>query len=187
MKQLALFLITLPSMLLLATVLFAAPKPDTVVNKLEPCECGNVKNIHRFGNIYLAGQPQADDFRIAHEMGIKSVLSIREQSELDWDEKKVVEDLGMKYFHVPFRGPEKLTDNVFAKTRKLFTDKSKHPIMVHCGSANRVGAVWLAHRVLDGGITKEAALAEAKKVGLRTPGYIDKVHDYIERMQKKKD
>ena len=187
MKQLTLFLITLPSALLLATVLCAAQKPDTVVNKLEPSKCGNVGNLHRFGKIYLAGQPQADDFRIAHEMGIKSVLSIREQSELDWDEKKVVEDLGMQYFHVPFRGPKKLTDDVFAKTRKLFSDKAKHPIMVHCGSANRVGAVWLAHRVLDDALTEEAALAEAKKVGLRTPGYLDKVHDYIKRMQKKKD
>ena len=186
MKELAVLLITFLSMFLLAAVVCAAPKPDTVVNKLEPCECGNVKNIHRYGNIYLAGQPQPDDFRIAHEMGIKSILSIREQSELDWDEKKVVEDLGMNYFHIPFRGPKKLTDDVFAKTRKLFTDKAKQPIMVHCGSANRVGAVWLAHRVLDDGITEEAALAEAKKVGLRTPGYLDKAHDYIKRMQKKK-
>jgi len=186
MEQLTILLITLPSTLLLVAVLYAAPKPNTT-DKIEPCKCGSVGNIHRFGKIYLAGQPQADDFRIAHEMGIKTILNIREHAELDWNEKKVVEDLGMQYFHIPFSTPKNLTDDIFAKTRKLFSDKSKHPIMVHCGSANRVGAVWLAHRVLDDALAEEVALAEAKKVGLRTPGYVDKAHDYIERMQKKKD
>jgi hypothetical protein len=38
--------------------------------------------------------------------------------------------------------------------------------------------------VLDGGLAYEAALAEAKTVGLKLPAYEEKARDYIERMQK---
>ena len=51
---------------------------------------------------------------------------------------------------------------------------------MHCASANRTGAVWLAHRIVDGGLEFEAALAEARQVGLRTPAYEDRVREYVE-------
>jgi hypothetical protein len=46
-----------------------------------------------------------------------------------------------------------------------------------------VGAVWLAHRVLDGGLSYDDALKEAKTVGLKTPAFEEKVKDYIRRKQ----
>jgi hypothetical protein len=42
----------------------------------------------------------------------------------------------------------------------------------------------LAHRVLDGGLTYEAALAEAKQVGLKLPALEEKAKDYVRRNQK---
>jgi protein tyrosine phosphatase (PTP) superfamily phosphohydrolase (DUF442 family) len=60
----------------------------------------------------------------------------------------------------------------------------ERPLLFHCASANRVGALWLPYRVLDNGITYDAALAEAKQVGLRAPGMETKAKDYIERHKK---
>ncbi|MBI1312566.1 methyltransferase domain-containing protein [bacterium] len=57
--------------------------------------------------------------------------------------------------------------------------------MVHCASANRVGAVWLAHRVLDAKIPVEASLAEARAVGLRTSAYEQRAYEYIAAERKK--
>lgn len=79
---------------------------------------------------------------------------------------------------------EKLTDKVFDETRKLLNDKAKRPLILHCASANRVGAVWLAHRVLDGGLKYEEALSELKTVGLKLPAFEQKAKDYIERKKK---
>jgi ubiquinone/menaquinone biosynthesis C-methylase UbiE len=53
--------------------------------------------------------------------------------------------------------------------------------MLHCGSANRVGAVWLTYRVLDQGVPIETAIEEAKTIGLRSPEYEAKARDYIHR------
>jgi hypothetical protein len=51
--------------------------------------------------------------------------------------------------------------------------------MLHCGSANRVGAIWLAHRVLNDGVELQTAREEAKEVGLRTVGYEQRALQFI--------
>jgi uncharacterized protein (TIGR01244 family) len=165
----------------------AAPKQTQAADeeKLEPYQCGKVQRLHTLGGVFLASQPEKEDFSHAKEGGIKTVLNLREKEELDWDEAELIGSLGMEYVNVPFKTPASLTDEVFDKVRKLLNDKAKRPLLVHCASANRVGAVWLAHRVLDGGKSYDEALKEAKTVGLKLPAFEAKAKDYIERMHKK--
>lgn len=154
--------------------------------KLEPAKCGSVKQLHALGDIYLAGQPTAADFLEFKKRGVKSVLNLRTKEEMDFDEAKTIKSLGLEYHHVPIASPETLTDENFDKLLKLLNEKDQCPLLVHCASANRVGAVWLAHRVLDGGLTYDAALAEAKTVGLKAPAMEVKAKDYIAKQRAKK-
>jgi protein tyrosine phosphatase (PTP) superfamily phosphohydrolase (DUF442 family) len=86
---------------------------------------------------------------------------------------------------VPIATPDSLNDETFDKLRKVLSEKQDRPLLVHCASANRVGAVWLAHRVLDDGVPYDAALTEAKTVGLKATALEAKVKDYITRQQAK--
>ena len=171
--------------LLLVAVGSAADKPPASGDKLEPYECGNVQRLHVFGQTFLASQPDQDDFKTAAEAGIKTVINLREPGELDWDEAARVKELGMAYVNVPFKAPDSLNDAVFDNVRALLNSKGNKPLILHCSSANRVGAIWLAHRVLDGGATYDEALEEAKTVGLKLPAYTEKAKDYIERQTTK--
>ena len=65
----------------------------------------------------------------------------------------------------------------------IMGDPKRTPVMLHCASANRVGALWLAHRVLNDKIDLETARKEAKTVGLRTPAYEECVLSYIKKKQ----
>ncbi len=152
--------------------------------KLEPYKCGKVERLHTYGGIFLASQPQTDDFKLAKEGGIQTVINLREKDELDWDEEALVKQLGMEYHHLPFKSPAGLTDEIFAKARQVLNNKDKRPILLHCSSANRVGAIWLVHRVLDHDLRYEEALKEAEIVGLKLPAYAEKAKDYIKRNQK---
>ena len=154
--------------------------------KLEPAKCGAVKQLHVLDDIFLAGQPSVADFAEFKKRGVKSVLNVRTKEELDFDEAKTLKDLGLSYHHIPIAGPNALTDENFDKIRKLLNTKEERPLLFHCASANRVGAVWLAHRVLDGGLTYDAALIEAKAVGLSAPALEAKAKDYIAKQKAKK-
>ena len=150
--------------------------------KLEPYVCGDIARLHTLNDVFLASQPGPQGFRDAKEAGIKTVVDLRLTEEnRDFDEPALLAELGLTYHYLGFKTPDSLTDEVFDEVRALLNDPKKSPVMVHCASANRVGAVWLAHRVLDGGVAWEEALAEAKTVGLGSQAYEAKAQDYVAR------
>jgi uncharacterized protein (TIGR01244 family) len=100
--------------------------------------------------------------------GFKAVINLRQATErgANIDENRArAEALGLKYLHIPFNGgaPEARTFDDFLAA---IADTSNQPVYVHCASAQRVGAVWLAKRVLQDGWTVEKATEEAKLIGL---------------------
>ena len=150
--------------------------------KLEPIESDSVRRLHTYQGVFLASQPRQADLEWAAQGGVKTVINLRLPDEVkDFDEQEIVTNLGMSYYNPGFDGPAMLTDAVFDQVRDLLANPAKKPVLLHCSSANRVGAIWLAHRVLDGGLSYEDALAEAKIVGLTLPAYQDKAISYIER------
>ena len=152
--------------------------------KLAPATCGKIARVSRLADVYLAGQPTADDLAEAKKLGINTVINLRPDSEAkEFNEREAVEAAGLVYVHIPFAGAGEATDAVFDEARKQLK-AAKRPILLHCGTANRVGAVWLPHRVLDAGLSWDAALAEAKTIGLRTPALEAKAKDYIQRHTK---
>jgi uncharacterized protein (TIGR01244 family) len=154
--------------------------------KLEACKIGTTSPAHRLGKLYLAGQPQVEDLQVAKEQGIKTVLNLRKKEELTWDEEAAVKKLGLNYINLPIGGPADLKDEVFEQARKILGDKERQPVLLHCASANRVGAIWLAHRVLDDKVPYDQALEEARKVGLKAPPLEAAAKAYITKVQAKK-
>ena len=162
----------------------SSPKQEQGKVTLKKVELGETKNIHQFGNVFLAGQFTPDDIALIKAAGVQTVITLRTDGEIDWDEASALKAAGITFVAVPFRKPDSLTDDVFNKVRKLMKDNADKKVMLHCGSANRVGAVWAACRVCDQGLPSEMAIKEAKQVGLRTPEYEARAKNYIQRHPK---
>lgn len=161
----------------------SAPDATASVAGVVPSTCGSTQRVHAFGDFRLASQPAAADFEIAKAAGVRTVINLRHEHEIkDFDERAVVTGLGMTYVNLPWHGPEELNDAVFTRARELLRTVEP-PVLVHCGSANRVAAVWIPWRVLDGGVPFEQALTEAKAIGLKTPEFETKAKDYVLRHQ----
>ncbi len=102
--------------------------------------------------------------------GFKSVINLRLATEANANidaNAAHAKSLGLKYIHIPFNAGQpdnKVVDQFLA----AIADKSNQPAYVHCGSASRVGSVWLVKRVMQDGWTIEKATEEAKAIGLRS-------------------
>ena len=113
--------------------------------------------------------------------GFKAVINLRQASEPGAnipENSARAKALGLNYLHIPFnaQAPEqKSVDDFLAAV----ANKANQPVYVHCGSANRVGAVWLVKRVLQDGWTVEKATEEAKLIGLRSAPLEKFATDYI--------
>ncbi len=152
-----------------------------VTERLEPYQCGSIERLHTMGGIFLASQPSVADLEQAAKAGVRTVINQRHASEIkDFDEREVVISLGMDYDNPAWNGAEELTDAVIDRTRGLLRS-AERPILLHCASGNRVGAIWLAYRVADGGLSWDEAIAEARMVGLKSPAYETKVKEYLRR------
>ena len=158
------------------------PKAETGAATVIETNLGTAKNVHRLDRLFFSGQFNEADIAKIKEAMIVRVITLRTDREIDWDEKAAIESAGLSFAKVPFRTADELTDDVFDTVRGLLADKSK-PTLLHCGSANRVGGVWLTHRVLDEGVELEIAIAEAKTIGLKNSSIQEKALDYIQRQQ----
>ncbi|MCA9232474.1 MAG: hypothetical protein KDA57_17630 [Planctomycetales bacterium] len=154
--------------------------------RLKEKKLGTTKPVHAFGDIYLTGQPAAEDLGALSSAGVKTVISLRHTKELPWNEAKSVEMNGMRFIHAPFSGADQLKSEVFEKVLNDLRNERLRPVVLHCAVANRVGAIWYAYRVLDGGLLPEEALKEAQTVGLRTPAYLQRAQEYVEAAQRER-
>ena len=113
--------------------------------------------------------------------GFKSIINLRTAGEqganLEQNAARAKE-LGLKYISIPF-ATQQLDPKVIDSFLAAIADKSNQPVFVHCGSASRVGSVWLAKRVLQDGWTIENATVEAKAIGLRGEPLEKFALDYI--------
>jgi len=171
---------SLPLLALLPLVL-AACAHTRVVSPPAPATLGALQKVHAADGIWLAGQPSAADLALLPALGVHTVVNLRPAKEQpDFDEQALVEGLGLSYVSVPFGSPAELDDAIFTELRTLLAE-TEQPFLVHCASANRVGAVWIPFRVLDQGLALEAAVLEAKAIGLKTPEYEAMARDYVAR------
>lgn len=150
------------------------------VAPLEESALGQTRNVHVAGNVLLAGQPEAADFEELAARGFERVVDMRQPAEHgDFDEAGLVQGLGMEYVNLGVRAPSDYTDALMDAGRRYLREADDAPVLLHCGSANRVGPVWIAYRTLDRGVPLEEAVAEAKRAGMRTPEYEQLARDYV--------
>ena len=127
-------------------------------------------------------QPTDQAFAKAAASGFRSVLSLRTGSEgVDLArERSLVEKSKMRYYNIPVVSSAPKPDQADEFLR-LVKDKSNHPMLINCASANRVGAFMMIYRVLEQGWSEDKALAEAVKIGTSSPNLKQFAHDYIEQ------
>lgn len=96
----------------------------------------------------------------------KTVIDMRTVNEGTQEEKALVEGAGMVYINIPMTVANLSDEHLEAFTKAM--DQSPKPILVHCGSGNRAGAIWASY-LISQGTDPEKALAEGRKAGMRPP------------------
>ena len=117
------------------------------------------------GGITAAGQPSAQNLKELADSGYAAVIDLRTAGEeRGIDEQGLVESLGMDYVSLPIAGRGAIN---FENARILdeILDKYDEPVLVHCGSSNRVGALFALREKMNGA-NDEDALVFGKSAGM---------------------
>lgn len=115
--------------------------------------------------ITTAGQPADSDFAALAAAGYRSVIDLRGAGEdRGLDEAARVQALGMQYANLPVDGAAGITYANAEALDRLLAGLPK-PVLLHCASSNRVGAL-LALRARAQGADAGAALDLGLATGL---------------------
>ncbi len=115
--------------------------------------------------ITVAGQVAPEQFEEAARQGFKSVLNLRTPDEEGYlpDEEQQAEAAGLRYASIPVKKEEisdELTDNVLKEI-----DELPKPVLVHCASGMRAGAMAFMHMATREGLPAEEAMRRAQESG----------------------
>ncbi len=127
--------------------------PDLKVDLDVIVDSGAVQPV---GGVSAAGQPDPAALEVFAKSGYTTVIDLRGvQENRGFDEPAVVESLGMRYVPFPITGLEAISYENAVKLDELIAT-SDGPVLVHCGSSNRVGALFALSKRLKGADVDEA-------------------------------
>jgi uncharacterized protein (TIGR01244 family) len=149
-------------LLFAASLAMAGEAPNSV--KVDLADVVAQGKVSPVDGITSAGQPDEAAFSVFAENGYVAVIDMRTAGEeRGLDEVATVEGLGMKY--VPF--PISRSDISLETAAELDALLKQYdgPVLLHCASANRVGALLALREFLDTG-DAEQALATGREGGM---------------------
>lgn len=152
---------------LLALLVLCLPViADTALSEAQ-IKVVDLPNYQRPENsVLVSGQPSAEQLKMLQEIGVQHIVTLRPASELNWDEQAVVTGLGMQFHRIPVNGAAGVTTENAAELNALLETLNGQPVLLHCASGNRVGALTALHYGQQQGYTADQALAEGKRWGL---------------------
>ena len=116
--------------------------------------------------VLSGGQPTDEQLAAASEAGFETVINIRVPGEPGTDtEQELVESLGMTYVSLPVSGASGMNEEN-ARALSAALDEAEQPVLLHCGSGNRIGGLFALMAYYLDDKTIEEALAFGKEAGL---------------------
>ena len=154
----------------------AAEHNDTSIKPVWPRN--DLRGLSNFAMISDAlcrgAQPTAEGFSQLQQLGIKTVVNLRQFHSDRWKMK----GLNFKYIHIRCKAWRPEEEDV-VKFLRIVTDPAMQPVFVHCQhGADRTGMMVAAYRIAIQGWTPDNALVELPRFGFHT--IFPRVPRYIE-------
>lgn len=148
-------------------------------------------NFHQVNsNLYRGGQPRKDGLQQLKQLGIKTIINLRDNDARTRSEEAEARALGLSYFNIPFDTFNRPSDKAVDDVLTLINTADNQPVFVHCNrGADRTGTIIAIYRIENDGWTSEKAKAEARHFGMgfweiEMKNYI---RDYYQRRTQRND
>ncbi len=122
---------------------------------------------HPFPGVLSGGQPTQEELEAAKAEGFKTIINLRMPNEMTkWDEPTKVEALGMQYIAIPVGNANNINIKNSNALIAALEDQNNYPVLIHCASGNRVGALFALDAYNNAKVSKEEALQIGRDSGL---------------------
>lgn len=146
----------------------------------------DLPNFHRVNEqLYRGAQPKRGGFQRLVQLGVKTVVNLRDDDENARAEEAEARTAGLRYFNVPMGRLGRPSDEKVERALAIINAPEHQPVFVHCmRGADRTGTIIAVYRITRDGWTSERAKAEAKRYGMGfwQVAMKDYIRDYHRRL-----
>jgi protein tyrosine phosphatase (PTP) superfamily phosphohydrolase (DUF442 family) len=151
--------------------LAAAPAPAAPAASEPPTSPVAAPACANFGVVvpgfYRGAEPDADCLAHLAALGVRTVVSLRDDEEAAEREQARAEALGMRFVSLPMSGFGRPSWAEVRRALDLVRAPEHRPVFLHCRRGrDRTGVVVAAHRMTHEGWPVERAMDEAEDFGL---------------------
>ncbi|MBN1793987.1 MAG: tyrosine-protein phosphatase [Candidatus Omnitrophica bacterium] len=116
--------------------------------------------------LFRGGQPHEKDFKALQQLGIKTIVSLRDNEEVvSWEEKTAAR-YGMAFVNFPLNAAREMPADVPGRFLDVVTEPANRPVFVHCyHGKDRTGALIALYRIVHHALSPEEAYEEARGLG----------------------
>lgn len=148
-------------------IIFSACRSTRPALEPVPVEIAGMDNAAVVGDLMIGGQPDEQSLGALAAAGYRSIVTVRGDGEIDWDEEGAVEALGMSFERIDMSNPVNEITDAQVEAFARFMEERDGPALVHCGSGNRAAGLWAVWLIEYEGIEFEEAVRFAKAAGMR--------------------
>lgn len=118
-------------------------------------------------NLVTGGQPDQEQIEALRAAGAQTFVSLRAASEsgAGWEELYAAEE-GLEFARLPIDGADGLTRENVEIFAGLMEGQDDRPVVLYCGSSNRVGAMVALKAHWIDGVGPEEALEMGREAGM---------------------
>ncbi len=99
-------------------------------------------------------------------LGFRTIVDLRGPDEGVEAERRAAEAAGLRYVNIPVTAGAP-SDAQVAEFAGIVADAANEPILVHCSSGNRVGAMWTLY-LAGKGVAVAKAVEDGRAIGMRS-------------------
>ena len=125
----------------------------------------SIDNFARVSATYYRGaQPEGSDYAALAQLGVKTVINLIGDEDLDGREQRSVEAAGMRYVNIPMTTHKTPTPAQIDQFLSIVNGSASQPVYVHCvGGRHRTGVMTAVYRMTQDGWNADQAFAEMQK------------------------
>jgi uncharacterized protein (TIGR01244 family) len=129
-----------------------------------PAQVNNIMRYQRVApNIATSGALDSNAIQELVKHDFRTIIDLRTEQEGTNNEKLAVKKTDMEYFNIPVTR-EGIDESQLAAFKAILAQATS-PILLHCSTGNRAGAMWVVYRLSEG-MPADRAFKEGRDAGM---------------------
>jgi protein tyrosine phosphatase (PTP) superfamily phosphohydrolase (DUF442 family) len=165
---------SLPFLFLFGFAVILSSTAQVRINTADTVEVvQDFKNLYRYQNFFLGGQPTYESLLWLKSHGVKKVINLRSEKENSdfsgtaFNEQMLAQASGIEYYQVPVEGTRDYTPEKLAALTGLLNLKDS--ILIHCASGVRATDFFMAYLIRNRGYSVDDAVEVGRKLKFSLP------------------